>query len=105
MFLVGLLFGPLHHYVYGWLQNVLPKRNLKTVTKKILFDQIVMSPICILSFFYGMGLMERKPVKEINEETAKKFVEVYVVRKIFMRNCVWVMVWWLCDWLSALFRF
>lgn len=81
MFLVGLLFGPLHHYVYGWLQNVLPKRDFKTITKKILFDQVIMSPICILSFFYGMGFMERKSLKGVNEEISKKFVEVYVVRK------------------------
>lgn len=78
--MVGLLFGPLHHYVYGWLQNVLPKRDLKTITKKILFDQLILSPVCILSFFYGMGYMERKPVKAMNEEISKKFVEVYVVR-------------------------
>lgn len=78
--MVGLLFGPLHHYVYGWLQNVLPKRDLKTITKKILFDQFVLSPVCILSFFYGMGAMEKKPLKGMNEEISKKFVEVYVVR-------------------------
>lgn len=84
MFLVGLVFGPLHHYGYGWLQNVLPKRDFKTVTKKILFDQLVMSPICILSFFYGMGLMERKPLKDINQETSNKFVEVYVVRNQYV---------------------
>lgn len=79
MFIVGLGFGPLHHYVYGWLNNVLPKRDMGTITKKILFDQLINSPVCILSFFYGMGLMERKSLADINKETSNKFLEVYIV--------------------------
>lgn len=95
MFLVGLVFGPLHHYVYGWLQNVLPKRDFKTITKKILFDQVIMSPICILSFFYGMGGLERKPLKVVNEEISKKFVEVYVVRKRIVQFQFLLFINWL----------
>lgn len=79
MFIVGLLFGPLHHYVYRWLNDVLPKRDMMSIGKKILFDQVVMSPVCILSFFYGMGFLEGKQLKEIGKETKGKFTEVYIV--------------------------
>lgn len=79
MFIVGLAFGPLHHYGYGWLQDVLPKRNMKTVTMKILLDQIVMSPVCIVTFFYGMGLLEQTPLPDVNKEFVDKFPEVYLV--------------------------
>ena len=33
MFLVGLSQGPPHHYWYIWLDKLLPKRNLRTVSK------------------------------------------------------------------------
>lgn len=79
MFVVGLAMGPLHHYVYGWLNVVLPKRDFRSITKKILFDQVVISPFCIVSFFYGMGIMEGKPLDHMSEEIAHKFVEVYLV--------------------------
>lgn len=80
MFLVGLIYGPLHHYGYGWLQKVLPRRNLKTVVMKIGVDQFIISPVCIVTFFYGMGLLETKPLADINEELTTKFIDVYLVR-------------------------
>ncbi|XP_018562229.1 mpv17-like protein 2 [Anoplophora glabripennis] len=79
MFIVGLGLGPIHHYFYVWLGKAMPARNLATVTKKILIDQFVMSPICIAAFFYSMGALELKPVKECNEELKNKFAEVYVM--------------------------
>lgn len=80
MFLIGLVFGPMHHFWYKWLQKMLPTRDFKTVTKKIFFDELIMSPICIVTFFYGMGILERMPLKEIKHETSEKFIEVYMVR-------------------------
>lgn len=88
MFLVGLVFGPLHHYVYRWLNNVLPKRDMTSIGKKILFDQVAMSPLCILSFFYGMGVLEGRPMNEINTETKEKFMEVYIV-SYWIITCLW----------------
>lgn len=80
MFLVGLVFGSMHHFWFRRLQKMLPNRDVKTATKKIILDQIFMSPVCIVIFFYGMGFLERTPLKEINHEASKKFMEVYVVR-------------------------
>lgn len=80
MFLTGLLFGPLHHYFYGWMDRVLPKRNMGSVTKKILLDQIIMSPACIGCFIYTMGALEKKSLKSSTDELKEKFAEVYLVR-------------------------
>ncbi|KAF7272013.1 hypothetical protein GWI33_015181 [Rhynchophorus ferrugineus] len=73
-------------YDYGrMLRMVMPKRDLTTVTKKIALDQFVMSPLCIATFFYSMGLLEDKSVQKMNEELTAKFLDVYV-----MDWCVWV---------------
>ncbi|XP_017786684.1 PREDICTED: mpv17-like protein 2 isoform X2 [Nicrophorus vespilloides] len=77
--IVGIAMGPLHHYFYKYLDSYLPRRNLFSVAKKILMDQLVMSPICISLFFYGVGMMEGKAFKECTKEINSKFVEVYMI--------------------------
>lgn len=77
--MVGLAQGPMHHYFYKYLDRLLPKQNLNSVGKKILVDQFVASPLFIISFFYGMGLLEGKRYDECKEELRKKFLTVYTV--------------------------
>lgn len=79
MFLVGSLQGPMHHYFYGWLAKIMPQSTIKNALKKILWDQLVMSPACILMFFYPASLLERKPFHEATQEIKEKFLTVYVV--------------------------
>lgn len=86
MFLVGLSMGPLHHYFYKYLDSYIPKRNLFSITKKILLDQLLMSPVCIAWFFYGMGICENKDLQECTKEINGKFVEVYLVSTITCMN-------------------
>lgn len=57
MFCVGALGGPLHHYFYLWLDIKYPGATLRTTTIKILYDQFVMAPLCIVLFFYSAGWM------------------------------------------------
>ncbi|XP_018335606.1 mpv17-like protein 2 [Agrilus planipennis] len=84
MFIVGLSQGPLHHYFYGWMDKILPRRNLQSVISKICLDQIIMSPVCIVEFFYCLGYLELKSTKECTKELKDKFIEVYT-----MDWCVW----------------
>jgi protein Mpv17 len=79
MFVIGLIEGPLHHYFYDWIGKLFKGRSVKSVTNKIIMDQIFMSPICITWFFIGMGLMEGKNLYECGHELREKFVEVYTV--------------------------
>lgn len=83
MFLVGLGMGIVHHYYYGYINKLWPLRDMMTVSKKILADQLVMSPICIAQFFYSLGVLERKSIKEMNEEILGKFGPVYTVLNYF----------------------
>ncbi|KAF5298115.1 hypothetical protein FQA39_LY02539 [Lamprigera yunnana] len=88
MFLTGLLFGPVHHYFYMWMNRKLPHRSVPVVFKKILLDQFIMSPICIILFFYTIGALEGKPTKEVTKEMKDKFVNVYVTAALKPLTCL-----------------
>ncbi|KAI8120114.1 hypothetical protein FF38_09519 [Lucilia cuprina] len=79
MFIVGALQGPLHHYVYNWMDKVMPVANFKNVMKKILIDELIMSPACIFIFFYSACFLERKTFKETNDELKEKFLFIYLI--------------------------
>lgn len=84
MFIVGSLQGPMHHFFYGWLARIMPQATVKNAMKKILWDQLVMSPACILMFFYPACLLEKKPFNEATQEIKEKFLTVYVVSSGFL---------------------
>ncbi|XP_018562269.1 mpv17-like protein 2 [Anoplophora glabripennis] len=79
MFLIGLAFGSINHYFYIWMAKIMPDRSKKTARRKLILDQIIMSPLCIIIFFYGMGLMESKSLPECTKELKSKFWDVYVM--------------------------
>ncbi|XP_022120306.2 mpv17-like protein 2 [Pieris rapae] len=78
MFIIGTLMGPLHHFYYIYLDKLLPHTDLKTVGKKILNDQLLASPATILCFFYGLGFLEGKSMKQSTDEIKDKFALVYI---------------------------
>ncbi|XP_045764829.1 mpv17-like protein 2 [Maniola jurtina] len=78
MLIVGTVMGPLHHYYYIYLDKLLPLANLKTVAKKIAYDQLFASPATILCFFYGMGILEKKSLSQCTDEIKQKFAYTYV---------------------------
>lgn len=61
------------------MSNIMPDRNIKSTRRKLILDQIIMSPLCIFILFYGMGLMESKTLPECTKELKEKFVDVYLV--------------------------
>lgn len=85
MFIVGCLCGPLNHYFYKWMDKIIPKADFTSATKKILLDQILMSPACVVLFFYSAGLLEKQTVNECTVEMKEKFITVYTVSSKFMK--------------------
>ena len=79
MFTIGLAIGPLTHFWYRWLDWYLPARTLRVVLHKIVLDQLVCSPACILTFIGGMSALEGKTVRECGAELTAKFGTVYFV--------------------------
>ncbi|XP_037030886.1 mpv17-like protein 2 [Bradysia coprophila] len=84
MFIVGAVRGPLLHYFYGWLDKTIKVVTLPNVTKKIILDQTIMSPITILAFFYPAGWLEGQSTGTINSELKDKITKTYA-----MDWCVW----------------
>ncbi|XP_068142846.1 mpv17-like protein 2 [Drosophila tropicalis] len=79
MFVAGALQGPLHHYVYNWMDRVMPQRTFRTIMKKILFDQLFMSPACIVIFFYTVCYLEQQTLEATNNEIIGKFPYIYLL--------------------------
>lgn len=78
MFIVGAIAGPLHHYFYGWLDNKYSGATVKITTIKILYDQFIMSPVCIVGFFYPAGWLFGQSTAECTQELRSKFLKVYI---------------------------
>ncbi|KAF2358562.1 Mpv17/PMP22 [Trinorchestia longiramus] len=78
LFIVGLSQGPLHHIFYIWLDKILPRKNARTVGKKILLDQLLAAPMFAISFFVVAGLLEGKQFYSTLEEFKRKFPAVYL---------------------------
>ncbi|XP_031620106.1 mpv17-like protein 2 [Contarinia nasturtii] len=78
MFVVGASSGPLHHYFYGWLDAKYIGFTLKVTMIKILYDQLVMAPLCIALFFYSAGWMYKQSFNDSTNELKSKFSTVYI---------------------------
>lgn len=77
MTLVGLSQGPLHHYLYKWMDVFLPGASVRTVFKKIAIDQFAISPIFIVTYLYSAGLLEGASVTECTAELRHKYWTIY----------------------------
>ncbi|XP_001601148.1 mpv17-like protein 2 [Nasonia vitripennis] len=80
---VGLLQGPFHHYFYAVLEKFVPGRSAVSIVKKTLLDQSIASPTCLGIFFFGLGVMENRNLKEINSEVKLKLVDTWKVDCMF----------------------
>ncbi|XP_012233348.1 mpv17-like protein [Linepithema humile] len=80
----GLYVAPT---LYCWLRCASyfwPKPDLKSAITKALVEQVTYTPAAMCSFFFGMNLLELKPVSECIEEVKIKFWPTYKIGV-----CVW----------------
>ncbi|KPU78292.1 uncharacterized protein Dana_GF10257, isoform B [Drosophila ananassae] len=84
MLITGLLIGPIQHTFYVQLDQNFTDTSRLGVIRKILLDQLVMSPTYLFMFFYISSLLEGRTIKEANEEIAEKFIWTWI-----MDCCFW----------------
>ena len=53
MAIIGLIFGPIGHYWYKYLDRKLPGKTTATLVKKIVYDEVVLGTASIVIFFVG----------------------------------------------------
>lgn len=80
----GLFVAPT---LYGWLKIAhyfWPKTTFRSAITKALVEQVSYGPAAMCCFFFGMNLLEFKPVSEGIEEVKRKFWPTWR-----MGICVW----------------
>ncbi|GAU89600.1 hypothetical protein RvY_02134-1 [Ramazzottius varieornatus] len=75
----GLLVGSLGHGWYKVLDKALPGIDRITVIKKVVADLLIAGPATAWVFFWGIGTLERRPLKEIWDEFKLKFPYIFAL--------------------------
>ncbi|KAI1285420.1 Mpv17-like protein 2 [Halotydeus destructor] len=81
----GFTTGMVTHYWYIFLDSRLgTARNLGLVCKKVLFDQIVFSPVNLATYFATLGICERSSLSKVKDELLEKGMQQIYVAEWFI---------------------
>ncbi|CAH0483082.1 unnamed protein product [Peronospora belbahrii] len=69
----GLVFGPLGHVWYNFLEKTIQGNSTAAIIKKIAADQLVLAPPLALAFFTYAGSAEGKPLRDTVQSAVTKF--------------------------------
>lgn len=72
--------------LYLWVRissKFWPHMNFRTAVTKACVEQLCYGPLAMISFFFGMSLLEGRSVKEAQTAVEKKFVPAYKVGVCF----------------------
>lgn len=73
----GASVGVLCHYWYKVLDRFIIGKSIDMVAKKLMLDQLIFSPIMIITFFGSLALFEDDPYENFKEEVRDKFITLY----------------------------
>ncbi|KAH8296825.1 hypothetical protein KR054_011753 [Drosophila jambulina] len=79
MVVTGLILGPIQHGFYTVLDRTYTGTTSLVVLKKLILDQLIMSPTYISLFFYITSLLEGLSVKEIHAQLSEKFLYIWAI--------------------------
>lgn len=82
MAISGMSVGIVCHYWYRFLDARLPGKTIGTVLKKVIFDQLICSPLYIGIFFLTLGVLENKSWAEVKLEIKDKAHKLYIAEWI-----------------------
>lgn len=73
----GAAVGILCHQWYKVLDKFIVGKTVDMVIKKLVLDQLVFSPIMIITFFGSLAILEDNPMENFKEEVRDKFITLY----------------------------
>ena len=68
----GFTSGFLCHFWYKYLDQKIPGKSIKMITRKILWDQVFFSPILIVACLAVAGIIDKSTRSEIQSEIRDK---------------------------------
>ncbi|KAM8961172.1 peroxisomal membrane protein 2 [Pelodytes ibericus] len=65
----GFLFtGPLSHYFYMFLEQLIPSSSPLAGLRRLLLDRLIVAPVFLLLFFFVMNVLEGKDLATLNKK-------------------------------------
>ncbi|XP_054714034.1 mpv17-like protein 2 [Uloborus diversus] len=77
----GLTTGVLSHYWYIIIDLFIPGSSFRAVVKKVLYDQILFSPVNLTVYFGTVAVLEGS-LKQLKEELIEKGTKIYTAEWI-----------------------
>ncbi|KAG7295953.1 hypothetical protein JYU34_021043 [Plutella xylostella] len=77
MAISGATVGVLCHNWYKILDKFIVGKSVKMVSKKLILDQFIFSPVMLVIFFGTLALFEEEPLQNFKDELSDKFVTLY----------------------------
>ncbi|CAH2096966.1 unnamed protein product [Euphydryas editha] len=71
---------------YSWMKytgKFFKRKNLRTAVTRAVIEQVTYSPLAMAYFFFGMSVLEMKPLKTCVNEVKEKFWPTYKVGVVF----------------------
>ena len=87
MGVIGLIFGPLEHYWYKYLDWKFPGRSHKAVLIKTSMDEFLVTPLFYVGFYPSLSLMEGKSWVDAKEELKAKLWPTMKVSRMTYVSC------------------
>lgn len=66
--------GIVTHYWYALLDRWWQGRCVKVIAKKVLYDQVLFSPVCLTVYFGTVAVLEGSNMEEFKEELTGEFI-------------------------------
>ena len=80
--ITGIPVGIICHYFYIFLDKKFIETTFKVIFQKVMLSQFICSPLCIISFYSTIGVLNKWSFKETIDNTISKGSKVYVAEWI-----------------------
>ncbi|XP_068236281.1 mpv17-like protein 2 isoform X1 [Palaemon carinicauda] len=91
----GMTVGALCHHWYKLLDQKLPGRTVKVVAKKLLVDQLLFSPVCLVFFLVSLGFFKGGDFEDLVTDLREKSWRLYAAEWVIWPPAQVINFYWL----------